>query len=231
MIHLTGDTHGRFDRIEAFCQSRRTAPEDVLVILGDAGINYGGTKQDIPAKTRLARMPITLLCIHGNHERRPETIPSYKEAEAFGGAVFREPDFPNLLFARDGEIYDLGGRRCIAIGGAYSVDKYHRLRMGAKWWPDEQPSPATKSLVEARLEQEGWRMDVVLTHTCPITYMPQEAFLDGIDQRTIDESTELWLDTIEERLDYRQWYCGHFHIDKAVDRMCFMFNNVQALEA
>ena len=39
MIYLTGDTHGNFDRIRRFCEINNTTKDDVLIILGDAGIN------------------------------------------------------------------------------------------------------------------------------------------------------------------------------------------------
>lgn len=28
---------------------------------------------------------------------------------------------------------------------------------------------------------------------------------------------EGWLDRIESRLDFRAWYCWHFHVDKRAD--------------
>ena len=39
MIYITGDTHGKFERIEQFCGKFKTSREDILIILGDAGIN------------------------------------------------------------------------------------------------------------------------------------------------------------------------------------------------
>lgn len=66
-----------------------------------------------------------------------------------------EDAFPNLLFARDGEVYDLDGRQAIAIGGAYSVDKNLRLMAGANWFENEQPDATIRSRVEAVLEQRG----------------------------------------------------------------------------
>ena len=60
---------------------------------------------------------------------------------------------PNTRFAKDGEIYDLDGWRCIAIGGANSIDKYHRTRQ-VDWWEDEQPSEWIKERVEDRLAKE-----------------------------------------------------------------------------
>lgn len=42
MIYITGDTHGRFEWVEQFCERFGTSREDVLIILGDAGINFSG---------------------------------------------------------------------------------------------------------------------------------------------------------------------------------------------
>lgn len=82
-------------------------------------------------------MPITLFCIHGNHEQRPSTISSYEETEWHGGTVYVEKEYPNILCAKDGEIFELDGRKTIAIGGAYSIDKAIRLAYGWGWWEDE----------------------------------------------------------------------------------------------
>jgi len=139
-----------------------------------------------------------------------------------------EEEYPNLLFAKDGEIYDLEGTKAIAIGGAYSVDKWYRLQCDLNWFPDEQPSDVIKARVEHRLAEVDWKIDAVLTHTCPFRYIPREAFLHGVDQSTVDNSTELWLDTIAERLNYQAWFCGHWHIDKRIDRMHFLFHGVEA---
>ena len=153
---------------------------------------------------------------------RPEKIPSYSLREWKGGIVYYEPEFPNLLFARDGEIYDLDGQKSLVIGGAYSVDKYYRLEHGYKWFSDEQPSVDIKRHIERILEWEGWKVDQVLSHTCPKKYIPLEAFISGVDQSTVDNSTEEFLDSIEDRLQYSEWFCGHWHIDKTIDKMHFV---------
>jgi 3-oxoacid CoA-transferase subunit A len=69
----------------------------------------------------------------------------------------------------------------------------------------------------------------VLSHTCPYRYIPVETFLDFIDQSTVDNATEEWLDSIEARTQYGKWYCGHYHTDKTVDRVRFMFNDIDEL--
>ena len=222
MIFITGDTHRRFEHIKNFCLKHKTTTNDVMIILGDAGINFCGYWRDFDLKKELVKLPITLFCIHGNHEQRPETIDTYEEVEHFGGGVYMESEFPNLLFAKDGEIYDFDGRKCIAIGGAYSIDKHLRIP-GVNWWEDEQPSEEIKNRVENALASAEWKVDIVLSHTSPFKYMPREEFLPGIDQSQVDNSTEHWLDFIEEKLSYKTWYCGHFHTSKSIDKIIFLY--------
>jgi 3-oxoacid CoA-transferase subunit A len=200
-----------------------------MIILGDAGINYYGDKRDIWFKCELSKLPLTMFCIHGNHEQRPQNFPTYEENEWHGGTVYAEREFPTLLFAKDGEIFDFGGKKAIVIGGAYSVDKSYRIANNWGWWPDEQPSETIKERVEQRLGEENWNIDVVLTHTSPLKYEPVETFIQGIDQSFVDKSTEQWLDKIEGKLTYKKWYCGHYHTQKVIDRLRFMFEDIREL--
>ena len=225
MIYITGDTHGRFGRIEDFCQRFQTSHDDILIILGDAGINFSGARYDHSKKELLASLPVTIFAIHGNHEQRPYTIDSYKEKQWHGGTVYYEEEFPSLLFAKDGEIFDLDGKRTVVMGGAYSVDKAIRIAHGWGWWEDEQPSKEIKEYVEKQLKKAGWSVDVVLSHTAPLKYEPVEVFLSGLDQSKVDKLTEEWLDRIEDKLSYRKWYCGHYHTEKKIDKLEIMFEN------
>lgn len=230
MFYLTGDTHGQFDRIIKFCEIMKTTKDDVLIILGDAGINYYQDSRATFWKKRLEAVPITLLCVHGNHEQRPYAIPSYEEIEWNDGIVYQEPDYPHLLFAKDGEIYQLAGKSVLVLGGAYSVDKFYRLEQGWNWFENEQPSEEIKKYAEQRLDEANWNVDIVLSHTVPVKYEPVEVFLKGLDQSTVDKSTEIWLDDIESRLEYEHWYAGHYHTEKDIDKLTIMFNNYRALE-
>ena len=229
MVYLTGDTHGDFRRIKQFCQQMNTTLDDALIILGDAGFNYYGNYRDRNAKIFASKLPIMLFCIHGNHEMRPTSVPTYKEKLYRGGTVWYEEEYPNILFAKDGEIYDFDGRKCIVIGGAYSVDKFYRLAMGWHWFPDEQPSPEIKRRVEEQLASVHYMVDAVLSHTCPVKYEPVETFMPNIDQSKVDKSTESWLGEIESNLTYEKWYCGHYHIAKKIDKLQFMFEDYDTL--
>ena len=88
MFYITGDTHGQFERIEAFCKRFETTKGDVMIILGDVGINYSGGSRDRMKKEFLDALPITIFAIHGNHEQRPQTIEGYQEKVWHGGVVW-----------------------------------------------------------------------------------------------------------------------------------------------
>lgn len=228
MFYITGDTHGRFESIREFCMKMETTPSDTMIVLGDAGLNFHGGFLDEIRKQHVSSIPITLFCIHGNHERRPGTIPSYKEKVWNGGKVYYEPEYPGILFAQDGEIYTFGDKKAIAIGGAYSIDKEWRTPYKT-WWPDEQPSDEIKRYVEMQLSTLDWHIDIVLSHTAPLKYEPVEVFLPGFDQSKVDKSTERWLDQIEDRLDYERWYLGHYHTSKQIDRIKIMYGDIDLL--
>ena len=157
---------------------------------------------------------------------RPADVGTYKTKEFCGGMVWYEDEFPNLLFAKDGEIYRFGDYNCIVIGGAYSVDMPYRLMNGFPWFSSEQPSDEIKTYVESQLAERDNKIDIVLSHTSPLKYEPVEVFLSGINKSSVDQSTEKWLDKIEKNLDYCKWYCGHFHTEKKIDKMQFMFEGI-----
>lgn len=229
MIYVTGDTHGHFERIVEFCQKNKTSKDDIMIILGDAGINYYGSG-DRSRKKKLQKLPITLFCIHGNHEQRPEAIDTYRLDDFCGGKVYIEDAFPDIKFAKDGQIYDFEGKEFVVIGGAYSVDKFYRIARGVNWFPNEQPSAEIKAEVEAALDAREWTVYGVMSHTCPVKYEPTEVFLAMIDQSTVDKSTEEWLDSIEDKLNYEKWYCGHYHTEKLIDKLRFMFEDIVELK-
>ena len=227
MIYITGDIHGSLEPIFDLVEKYEPKEDDIIVILGDVAVNYTGRLRDKFIKEEMNNIGVTFFCIHGNHENRPQNIASYQEKNWNGGRVLYEADYPNILFPVDGDIFELEGNKCLVIGGAYSVDKFYRLRNGYNWWPDEQPSPTIKDYVEKQIKKN--KIDVVFSHTCPYKYIPIECFLSGIDQSKVDNSTEQWLDTIEEAIEYKAWYLGHWHTDKRIDKMHFLFHGVETL--
>lgn len=84
--------------------------------------------------------------------------------------------------------------------------------------------------VERKLEEVGKRVDFVFSHTGPLKYLPEDVFLQGYDQRSIDQTTEKWLDSIEDKLDYDLWYFAHFHCDRLMGKAVILFESIEELE-
>ena len=219
MFFITGDTHREFYRLHDIEKN------NMLIILGDAGINYYLDERDNKLKEQLNSYNIKLFCVQGNHEERPENISTYKEIDMFGGKVFIEEEYPNLIFAKNGELYDIDNKKVLVIGGAYSVDKNYRIIYGYPWFKDEQLSKEEMNNILNKYK--GQHMDIVLSHTCPLKYEPTEVFMKGIDQSDVDKSMEKFLDRVEKSIDYDKWYCGHYHTEKQIDKLEFMFGRIK----
>ena len=243
---ITGDKHRHFDRVKKFCRKVNTSRKDILIILGDAGFNYYGDKRDDDLKKEISALNITLFCVHGNKENRPQNVGTYGIRSFCGGKVYYEPKYPNIYFAIDGEIYIFEGKKYMAIGGAHSVDKMRCLEEGAPFWYDEMPDDAIKASVEQNLQNENNKVYGMMTHSCPIGYLPTEMFVStkhnaSIKKRTrkkknkkhfepdIDRSTEIWLGELEKKIKYEVWFCGHYHIDKQIDKVQMMFHEIRPL--
>jgi len=216
-VWITGDVHGNIKDLLVRLEERGVPnTEDQLVILlGDVGVNYYLNDLDIPGKFALQASGRTYLCIHGNHEARPQTIPSYQESVWCSGKIMKEDAFSNLLFAVDGEVYAINQYRFLVLGGAYSIDKYYRLACGFRWFPDEQITESERERILNKVK-ELQKVDIVLSHTCPEQWQPVDLFLPSIDQAKVDKSMEKWLSQVEENLDYDAWFFGHFHADRII---------------
>lgn len=241
-IYMTGDIHGdpsRFLELKYFCEEHENV--EWIICLGDVGLNYYGKNslKEKYIKDRAAEIPARLFCIYGNHERRPSADDGYEMIQLNSGSIrgyaWWNPQYPNQYFAVDGTAYTIYTSErtltaCVC-GGAYSVDKFYRLRRGWNWWPDEQPDSIIKRNVEDVVKY--MRPDIILTHTCPTRFIPTELFLGGIDQSTVDTSTEEFLDNVYNMFPADKkpmWYFGHFHGNKYTDNYVMLYEDIIELK-
>jgi hypothetical protein len=131
------------------------------------------------------------------------------------------------------------------LGGAYSIDKWYRLaRAGytpeeaeianpkkCGWFKDELLTLQEKSNIWDKIC--GKRYDFIFTHTCPLSWEPTDLFLRGVDQNQVDKSMELWLDKVQQAVDWRVWLFGHFHADRVerpcVEQMYMDYENIETI--
>ena len=65
-----------------------------------------------------------------------ETVTELKEKYPHIKRIYVRAEYPNILFAKDGEIFNIEDTKHLVSGGAYSVDKFYRLSRGYGWWED-----------------------------------------------------------------------------------------------
>ena len=61
MIYLTGDIHGNPLPIINFCKKIELTKEDIIILLGDVGVNYYTGSRDNRIKAKLAKLPVSFL--------------------------------------------------------------------------------------------------------------------------------------------------------------------------
>ena len=217
-VLITGDCHGKVDA--RLAQIKDTMPEydpseTAIIILGDVGFNYYKNKKDWKLKYQAAQFGYTLYCLRGNHEDRANNTRGTQIVydEFVHGYVFEEVDFPNIkYFANEVAEYEILGKKVLCIPGAYSVDKWYRLRNDWQWFAQEQLSE--EEMIYAEKTFTGRYYDFVFSHTAPLDWEPTDLFLNCIDQSTVDKTMEIWMSEFKEKINWKVWLFAHYHADR-----------------
>lgn len=128
-----------------------------------------------------------------------------------------------------GEYYIIDGLTVWCMGGAESIDKATRTQ-GVSWWPEEIPSQKEMWHGMDTLEEHGYDVDVILTHTLPKMLM--SAYFGNSFTMKENDPTGVYLDEVYRRTRFRKWFCGHMHedIDKPLFRLQVLYDDVVSIE-
>ena len=238
---LRGDTHGDFTWMTNGCLDNYIPEETAIIILGDCGLDFYLNKTDLKKKKDIETRGYYIYWLRGNHEARPSDVEGYKviSDENVHGQVYCDPRFPHLRAFMDYGFYDINGYTCLVIGGAYSVDKYWRLQRAGLtekennpkktgWFSNEQLSLGEMEHCAGLIKKFNATnkvVDFVMTHTCPLEWQPTDLFLGAVDQSTVDNSIEIWMNEIKEKFKWNIWLWGHFHADRIERPHCEMYYN------
>ena len=206
MVYLTGDTHGELDRFR-HGKLRWLGKRDTVVVLGDFGFVWDGSREEQKRLDWLRKRPYTLLFLDGTHENY-ELLAQYPTEERFGGRV--QALGGNVYHVCRGSVLTLEERTYLCFGGAESPDRDDR-EPGLNWWPQEMPSEEEYAFCEQNLEAHGYKVDYVLTHDAPSRFLDFTVLKAGENKRLHD-----FLDRLLLRLDYDRWFFGCYHKDVAL---------------
>ena len=207
-----------------------TPGETAIIILGDAGFNFYLNKTEARHNKEINDRGYTFYVVRGNHEARPQDVKNMDMIydENVNGVIYFNPEIPNIRYFMDYGDYYINGYKIFVIGGAYSVDKWYRLNRlnmipetnipsKSGWFNNEQLTPEEMKKAEWEMFRLNDNFDFIFSHTCPLRFEPTDLFLNSIDQSTVDQSMEKWMDRVYDRICRKGkpiWCFGHFHNDR-----------------
>ena len=205
MVYVTGDTHGevwRFDEM-FFPDQKDMTRDDVVVILGDFGCVWD--KYSIAENQRLNYLeekPFTICFVDGNHENFDRLYNEFEIVDFRGGKAHKIRE--NVYHLMRGYIFDFDGQKFFAFGGASSHDIQVRVNH-LSWWKQELPSQEEMDRGEKNLEAINYKVDFVITHCLPQTIASELGYFGK------DIITEYFDKLLNKGLEFKKWYCGHYH--------------------
>ena len=206
MIFITGDTHADFSRFKN-PKLRRLRKQDALIICGDFGFIWDGSKRERKLLKKIGRLPYNVLFVEGSHENY-DLLEQYEVSEWCGGKT-------RLISGRlrqlmRGQVYEIAERTVFAFGGGQS-DDFYDLVEGENWWAHEIPSESELDEGLRNLEGAGNKVDFV------VTYEPPSRLHDFLCDGEADRNhINTYLNGIFEKLTFGNWFFGKLHINKLI---------------
>lgn len=230
-MYLFGDTHGTLEMHkifpENFIEGAALTRNDYVVVLGDWGVpfvthgpNWYLKQSDKTMIKKLAALPFTVLFVDGNHDNHLFWR-SRTKISKFGGLVQSLPGTDNVFHLCRGEYYNIDGHTFWVMGGALSRDSVYRT-INRDWWLEEIPSIQEENHGILTLQQHNMSVEYILTHTPPERAIPLLKAADGSSLGMFYNSIDMcarFLNFVQENVNYKEWYCGHMHIDQAIPDM------------
>lgn len=236
MIYCTGDIHGdprRFNT-ECFPEQKEMTKDDFVIILGDFGLVWSGSKEEKYWLDWLNDKPFTTLFVDGNHENF-NMLYTFPVVDFHGGKAHKIRD--NIYHLMRGYVFDICDKKLFAFGGASSHDiqdgildpndfvdmddfrdtyrrwqkygKMFRVR-GVSWWDQEMPNDEELERGRQSLQSVNNEVDFVISHCAPQEVASVIGFTDR-DKLTWYFNQLLW-----DGLKFTKWLFGHYHTNKQI---------------
>ena len=207
-----------------------TQQSNFVFILGDVGLGWPGYEKDTDYQLKaLSRKPFTIICIAGNHDNYDylDTLPLIFPSFLLKGEIKETPQYPNILWIDRSAILNINEKTILCIAGAKSHDtkyifepsdklsikraKKHKIpyRINHKtWWEREAIDvPHLKNTLSSSIG-----LNYIFSHDAPAKFNKIAKELDPLNSYQ-DNEGELYLDLLDNTLQFDHWYHGHYHFE------------------
>lgn len=224
MIYITGDTHGDLSRFQTPTIKKLKA-KDTLIICGDFGFVWDGSKSEQRILKKLGRRPHDTLFVEGCRDNY-DLLAQYPVVPYRGGQARKICGSVYQLLR--GEIYEIDGKKVFAFGGGYSDEEWLDVGHadGGMWWTAEQPSDEEQAHGLQQLAACGNQVDLIVSHDAPASIRHFIRIEDN------EESTiHSYLEQVLHQCRFSRWFFGHYHLDKVIPpRFTAVFQSVYQVE-
>lgn len=204
-------------------------PDDIAIVCGDAGFVWCGDDYQLTGSPnkgrdglvldRLNSLGFTVCFVAGNHENY-DALEEYPIVNFKGGRTHKLRE--NVYHLMNGELFEIEGKKCLTLGGAASADRTFRVE-GVDWWPQEVPTIEELNEIGDRLKDIK-EVDYIFSHQIPLTV--KRILYPYYSVNTPDKYLLSFFDNILETIDFKYWYCGHYHNDKKYDKVKILYTEV-----
>lgn len=201
-IALAGDWHADTRHGVAAIEHAARRNATVLIHLGDFGYRFTDMYLDTLDDT-LRRCGLVLGFVDGNHEDFDRLL-AYPLADS-GLRYLRE----RIVHLPRGWRWSWGSTQCLALGGAYSIDRILRVE-GTSWWPQE-----AITVEEAETAVAGGTADAMFCHDCPagvvVPGRPRERYGFPPSEVAASQANRDRLRRVVDQVRPARLWHGHFH--------------------
>ena len=206
MIYVTGDTHGDLERFKSK-QASKLKKGDTLVICGDFGFIWDGSKTEEKTLNWLSHRRYKILFVEGAHENYL-MLDKYELEDYCGGRARHIAK--NIYMLRRGDVFDIEGRKLFAFGGG---DDEEIDLMDLEEEPVLTRLPNDEDVARARdsLAAVNNNVDYIITYD---TGFKLKSFLQ-MEQNSFN-NLHAFLDEISRTCTFGKWFFGCYHMDKRI---------------
>lgn len=211
MIYVTGDMHGVASRFDEPAL-RKLRGGDTLIICGDFGFLWNGSKDEINVLKKLSKKRYNICFIDGTHENF-DMLGKLKVKMWNGGKVHQISD--NIFHLMRGQVFTIDGKKIFTMGGGESPDIDIRFEMNT--W-SEKEIPTRAELVEGveNLQKNHAKIDIVISHEPPAK-IKDFLLIETKDSASIT-AINTYLEDVGKTCKFNHWYFGSLHMDKYISK-------------
>ena len=209
MIFVTGDMHGQIARFDDPAL-RKLKEKDTLLICGDFGFLWDGSKEEMNVLKKLAKKKYNICFVDGTHENF-NMLSRLKIKKWNGGKVHQVA--PNIFHLLRGQVFTIEDQTVFTFGGGESPDIEIRFEMDT--WSDRE-IPTRDELMEGvdNLQKQNGKVDLIITHEPPAKIKDFLLLNTGLDAPITAINT--YLEDVGKTCTFKHWYFGSLHLDKFI---------------